>query len=56
MENELAVLFLNDEENEILQIPTDPLAARDREFQLVGCFLTASLIHFPAMKSMMANL
>lgn len=26
------------------------------EFQLVGCFLTASIIHFPAMKSTMANL
>ncbi|KAH1057331.1 hypothetical protein J1N35_035396 [Gossypium stocksii] len=26
------------------------------QFQLVGCFLTASIIHFPAMKSTMANL
>ncbi|KAK5813726.1 hypothetical protein PVK06_029177 [Gossypium arboreum] len=56
MENELAVLSLNDEENEILQIPRDPFVARERELYLVGCFLTASLIHFPVMKSTMANL
>ncbi|PPR99668.1 hypothetical protein GOBAR_AA21002 [Gossypium barbadense] len=51
MENELAVLSLNDEENEILQIPRDPLVARERELYLVGCFLTTSLIHFPVMKT-----
>lgn len=55
MENDLAVLSLNDEENEILQISTDPLVVRERELYLVGCFLTASLIHFPSMKSIMAN-
>lgn len=56
MENELAILSLNDEEDEIMQIHKDPLAVRKEEFQLVGCFLTASLIHFPAMKSTVANL
>ncbi|MBA0603910.1 hypothetical protein Gorai_008537 [Gossypium raimondii] len=57
MENELAQLSINEEEEEILQIQTDPgNQSAVGEFQLVGCFLTASVIHFPAMKSTMANL
>ncbi|MBA0692702.1 hypothetical protein Goari_010239, partial [Gossypium aridum] len=57
MENELAQLSINDEEEEIIHIPIDPNRENRGEiFQLVGCFLTASTIHFPAMKSTMANL
>ncbi|MBA0842188.1 hypothetical protein Goarm_002032 [Gossypium armourianum] len=57
MENELAQLSINDEEEEIIHIPIDPNTEnRGETFQLVGCFLTASTIHFPAMKSTMANL
>ncbi|KAK5846835.1 hypothetical protein PVK06_003134 [Gossypium arboreum] len=57
METELASLTLNEEEDEILEIPIDPIPRREMsEFQLVGCFLTTSIIHFPAMKSTMANL
>ncbi|MBA0816252.1 hypothetical protein Gohar_000939 [Gossypium harknessii] len=57
MEAELAQLSLNEEEEEILQIQVDPSMQREvEEFQLVGCFLTASIIHYPAMKSTMANL
>ncbi|PPR87789.1 hypothetical protein GOBAR_AA32905 [Gossypium barbadense] len=57
MEAELAQLTINEEEEEILQIEADLNTNREvGEFQLVGCFLTASIIHFPAMKSTMANL
>ncbi|KAH1074357.1 hypothetical protein J1N35_026685 [Gossypium stocksii] len=55
MENELADLSINEDEEDILQIPFDSITKQE-EFLLVGCFLTASLIHFPAMKSTMANL
>ncbi|MFQ6655175.1 hypothetical protein Gotur_025849 [Gossypium turneri] len=57
MENELAQLLINEEEEEILQIKVDPGNQSEvGDFQLAGCFLTASVIHFPAMKSTMANL
>ncbi|MBA0845250.1 hypothetical protein Goarm_022376, partial [Gossypium armourianum] len=57
MENELAQLSINDEEEEIIHIPTDPSTEnRGETTKLVGCFLTTSTIHFPAMKSTMANL
>ncbi|MFQ6664581.1 hypothetical protein Gotur_031645 [Gossypium turneri] len=57
MENVLAQLSINDEEEEIIHIPIDPNRENRGEiFQLVGCFLTTSTIHFPAMKSTMANL
>ncbi|KAK5783846.1 hypothetical protein PVK06_038362 [Gossypium arboreum] len=57
METELASLSLNEEEDEILEIPMDLIPGRDKsKFQLVGCFLTASIIHFPTMKSTMKNL
>ncbi|KAG8473533.1 hypothetical protein CXB51_035818 [Gossypium anomalum] len=57
MESDFASLTLNEEEEEILQISSLPNSGREeRELCLVGCFLTASVIHFPAMKSTMANL
>ncbi|KAG8501723.1 hypothetical protein CXB51_003900 [Gossypium anomalum] len=57
METELTQLTINEEEEEILQIQIDPETGRGvEEFQLVGCFLTTSLIHFPAIRSTMANL
>ncbi|KAK5842779.1 hypothetical protein PVK06_005170 [Gossypium arboreum] len=50
-------LSINDEEDEVFQIQPDLHGEGKREsFQLVGCFLTASTIHFPAMKSTVANL
>ncbi|MBA0798010.1 hypothetical protein Gohar_008649 [Gossypium harknessii] len=57
MENELAQLSINEEEDEVIKIQENPGSKRREEFfQLVGCFLTESTIHFPAMKSTMANL
>ncbi|MBA0742166.1 hypothetical protein Gogos_015250 [Gossypium gossypioides] len=57
METELAGLTLNEEEEAVLQIQLEPNTEREaRDFRLVGCFLTASIIHFPTMKSTMANL
>ncbi|MBA0649349.1 hypothetical protein Goklo_016922 [Gossypium klotzschianum] len=57
MEKELANLSLDEEEDEILQARTNPDSETERvEFCLVGCFLTASVIHFSAMRSTMANL
>ncbi|MBA0819562.1 hypothetical protein Gohar_028341 [Gossypium harknessii] len=56
MEKELAQLSLNEEEEKILQIQTDPSMQKEGGFQLLGFFLTASIIHFPAMRSSMANL
>ncbi|MFQ6655035.1 hypothetical protein Gotur_025766, partial [Gossypium turneri] len=51
MENELAQLTINEEEDDVIQIQENPGTERTEEFlQLVGCFLTASIIHFPAMK------
>ncbi|MBA0637673.1 hypothetical protein Godav_025824, partial [Gossypium davidsonii] len=57
MENELAQLTINEEEDAVIQIQENPGTERREEFlQLVGSFLTASIIHFPAMKGTMANL
>ncbi|MBA0797377.1 hypothetical protein Gohar_008086 [Gossypium harknessii] len=57
MENELSGLSLEDKEEEILQAQKESdSAAAVFEFCLVGCFLTASVIHFPAMRSTMTNL
>ncbi|KAK5803803.1 hypothetical protein PVK06_031452 [Gossypium arboreum] len=57
MENELAQLSINDEEDKVLQIQPDlNREGRWEIFQLVGCFLTASVIHFPVMRSTLANL
>ncbi|MBA0788336.1 hypothetical protein Gotri_027725, partial [Gossypium trilobum] len=54
---ESAGLKINEEEEEILQFQFEPRTETKVEtFKLVGCFLTASTIHFPAMKSTMANL
>ncbi|TYI10336.1 hypothetical protein ES332_A09G135200v1 [Gossypium tomentosum] len=52
MENALAQLSINEEEHEIIQIQPDLSREEEGEsFLLVGCFLTANIIHFPAMKS-----
>ncbi|MBA0657530.1 hypothetical protein Goklo_009812, partial [Gossypium klotzschianum] len=57
MENDLAQLTINEEEDDVIKIQENLGTERTEEFlQLVGCFLTASIIHFPAMKSTMANL
>ncbi|KAG8496352.1 hypothetical protein CXB51_007615 [Gossypium anomalum] len=57
MESEFARLTINEEEDEILQIQVEQSAEREiRVFHLVGCFFTANIIHFPTMKSTMANL
>ncbi|XP_040932119.1 uncharacterized protein [Gossypium hirsutum] len=57
MENELAQPSINDEEDEVFQIqPDHNREGRGEIFQLVGCFLTASVIHFPAMRSTLVNL
>ncbi|MBA0605945.1 hypothetical protein Godav_018472 [Gossypium davidsonii] len=57
METELAQLSINEEEEEILQIQEDVQSTTDvGDYQLVGCFLTASIINFSAMKSTLANL
>ncbi|MBA0712702.1 hypothetical protein Golax_011784 [Gossypium laxum] len=51
MENELTQLTINEEEDAVIQIQENPSTERIEEFfQLVGCFLTASIIHFPAIK------
>ncbi|KAK5836007.1 hypothetical protein PVK06_011743 [Gossypium arboreum] len=52
VENELVGLSLDDEEEEILRVQRDPIAATEvYEFCLVGCFLTASIVHFSVMRS-----
>ncbi|MBA0838653.1 hypothetical protein Goarm_004453 [Gossypium armourianum] len=57
MEDELVGLTLNEEEDAILQVQLEPNTERGEEiFRLVGCFLAASIIHFPAMKNTMTNL
>ncbi|MBA0772686.1 hypothetical protein Gotri_008024 [Gossypium trilobum] len=57
MESDFAGLTINEEEEEVLQFQFEPQTRREvGVFQLVGCFLTASTIHFSAMKSTMANL
>ncbi|MBA0785300.1 hypothetical protein Gotri_024842 [Gossypium trilobum] len=57
METKFARLTLEEEEDEILQIQSDEETNGEVEvLQLEGCFLTASIVHFPAMRSTMANL
>ncbi|MFQ6623906.1 hypothetical protein Gotur_004234 [Gossypium turneri] len=57
MERELANLSLDDKEDKILQTQMDLHSVSvEIDLCLVGCFLTASVIHFPAMRSTMANL
>ncbi|MFQ6620674.1 hypothetical protein Gotur_000880 [Gossypium turneri] len=57
METELAQLSINEDEEEILQIQDDLHPNSDvGDYQLVGCFLTASIINFSAMKNTLANL
>ncbi|MBA0568683.1 hypothetical protein Golob_006156, partial [Gossypium lobatum] len=57
METEFAGLTLEEEEDEIFQIQFDEETSGETEvLQLVGCFLIASIVHFPAMRSTMANL
>ncbi|MBA0636217.1 hypothetical protein Godav_025610 [Gossypium davidsonii] len=57
METEFAGLTLEEEEDEIIQIQSDAETNGEVEvLQLVGCFLTASIVHYPAMRSTMANL
>ncbi|MBA0553593.1 hypothetical protein Golob_012763 [Gossypium lobatum] len=52
MERELAVLSPDDEEDEIVEVQKHvELVVNENEFCLVGCFLTASVIHFLFMKN-----
>ncbi|MFQ6634064.1 hypothetical protein Gotur_010379 [Gossypium turneri] len=56
MENELADLSLDDREEEGLGVPTEVgLQSMVSKFIIVGYFLTASIVHFSAMKSTMVN-
>ncbi|XP_052483022.1 uncharacterized protein LOC128036167 [Gossypium raimondii] len=57
MESDFAALSLDDDDEEILQAEGEiELVSEEEALSLVGCFLTASIIHFPPMKSTMANL
>ncbi|MBA0671054.1 hypothetical protein Goklo_025525 [Gossypium klotzschianum] len=57
MESEFVGLSLDDDEEEILQAQGDTESISEEEvLSLVGCFLTASIIYYPTMKSTMANL
>lgn len=57
MENEMVDLSSDDEEEEIIQVRKESDSTKEvYSLCLVGCFLTASVIHFSAMKSTMANL
>ncbi|MBA0701695.1 hypothetical protein Goari_020339, partial [Gossypium aridum] len=57
MESKFAGLSLDEEEEEILQVQDDSVPVSEEEIlSLVGCFLTASIIHYQGMKSTMANL
>ncbi|PPR90687.1 hypothetical protein GOBAR_AA30001 [Gossypium barbadense] len=57
MEVDLAGLTLDEEEDAVLQVQVGVNTDREEGgFQLVGCFLTASIIHFPVMRSTIANL
>ncbi|MBA0841158.1 hypothetical protein Goarm_003667, partial [Gossypium armourianum] len=50
MENALATLFLNDQEDKIEEAQmSDPIDGEEPNFYLVGCFFTVSVIHVPAM-------
>ncbi|MBA0732667.1 hypothetical protein Gogos_016742, partial [Gossypium gossypioides] len=57
METGLANLSINEEEEEILIVQEEPSIQKEvADYQLVGCFLTASIINFLAMKSTLVNL
>ncbi|KAH1083167.1 hypothetical protein J1N35_022928 [Gossypium stocksii] len=57
MEKELAVLNLDKEEDECVQFAMEARPQRSLyDLCLVGCCLTTSVVHFPVMKSTMANL
>ncbi|MFQ6629936.1 hypothetical protein Gotur_008149 [Gossypium turneri] len=57
MESDFAGLTLDEEEEAILRVQVDSDSVREEEaLSLVGCFLTATIIHYPAMKRTMANL
>ncbi|MBA0735290.1 hypothetical protein Gogos_019152 [Gossypium gossypioides] len=56
MENELANLSLDNGEEDVLLIPNESGSQSVGEkSNLVWCFLTASIVHFLAMKNTMAN-
>ncbi|KAK5775830.1 hypothetical protein PVK06_043775 [Gossypium arboreum] len=56
MERDLAALSLDDEEEEIIHIQKElDSSIEEVEFCLAECFLTTSVIHFPAMKIIMTN-
>ncbi|MBA0871300.1 hypothetical protein Goshw_023901 [Gossypium schwendimanii] len=57
MERELADLSLDDEEDKILQAQTNPDSVPVEIYLfLVGCFMTANVIHFSAMRSIMTDM
>ncbi|KAH1057257.1 hypothetical protein J1N35_035322 [Gossypium stocksii] len=57
MEKELEDLSLDDEEEEILKAQLVPNSVpKAADLCLIGCFWTASVIHFAATRSKMANL
>ncbi|MBA0575934.1 hypothetical protein Golob_027549, partial [Gossypium lobatum] len=57
METKFAGLTLEEEEDKIFQIQSDAEMNGEVEvLQLVGCFLTTSIVHFLAMRSTMENL
>ncbi|MBA0551046.1 hypothetical protein Golob_021949 [Gossypium lobatum] len=57
METKFSGLMLNEEEKAILQVQIESNKKKEEwVYQLVGCFLAASVIHFPTMKRTMANL
>ncbi|MBA0855408.1 hypothetical protein Goshw_013275 [Gossypium schwendimanii] len=57
MEKDLIDLSLNEEEDEGIQFETEAKPQKSLyDLCLVGCCLTASVVHFPALKNTMANL
>ncbi|KAA3466280.1 5'-nucleotidase surE [Gossypium australe] len=57
MERGLADLSLEDGEEEAFFIPVEVEGQSSAySFCLVGCFLTASVVHFPAMRNTLANI
>ncbi|MBA0681719.1 hypothetical protein Goari_023500, partial [Gossypium aridum] len=57
MESDFVGLTLDEEEEAILRVQVDSDSVREEKaLSLVGYFLTASIIHYLAMKSTMANL
>ncbi|MBA0571040.1 hypothetical protein Golob_004636 [Gossypium lobatum] len=57
MENDLADLSLEYGEDEVLLVQGESKSQNVAvDFCLVGCFLMASIVHFPAMNSIMVNI